>query len=443
MELVSIVLPVYNKEKYLEKTLNEIRSQTYENIEIICVDDCSTDKSCDILSKYASEDQRIIIFNNEKNLGAAESRNLGLEHCKGEYVIFLDADDEYDLEMIEDAHEKIFEYQADVAVLPFVRISKYMLIDICNYISFCQEKSEVIVPKLYEQNLISKCDVVAWNKLYRASYLINNKLQFQSLASSNDVYFGVMSACLAEKIVLVKKKRCYIKHFLGIEGQISNKRDPMNAYTAWKKICDELKKIDMWDLYREMILNNFFQNIKSEMIKNKDDYKNQTTFEHFQRFVLTDFNIIEDYSDISNCQTRLLLEKFLHLSYEDFIVRISFVKMLDKYCTSKMIVKMKELEQKGTIIVWGAGVRADEFIRYMRQKGINISIVVDRDNSKHKEGNEHDFTICAWNEVKDKAGCVCVLRTKYFKEIYAEIKNTREDIEVINFEEICPFEVEY
>lgn len=98
--LVSVIVPVYNVERYLDECLNSIRQQTYENLEIIVVEDCSTDKSLEVLSKYLN-DQRIKLIRHEKNSGLSAARNTGIDAAKGDYIIFVDSDDLVHLLLIE------------------------------------------------------------------------------------------------------------------------------------------------------------------------------------------------------------------------------------------------------------------------------------------------------------------------------------------------------
>lgn len=99
--LVSIVVPVYNVECYVEECLQSVCSQTYENLEIICIDDVGSDKSMDIVRLYATKDSRINIVEHEKNKGLAEARNTGLRNLSGDYVFFLDSDDFLSVDAIE------------------------------------------------------------------------------------------------------------------------------------------------------------------------------------------------------------------------------------------------------------------------------------------------------------------------------------------------------
>ncbi len=100
-ELVSIIVPVYNAEKFLDETINTVLDQTYTNWELILVNDCTTDKSLDIINKYAKKDKRIKIINQEENGGPAITRNTGIDIAKGKYICFIDADDKWDKDKIE------------------------------------------------------------------------------------------------------------------------------------------------------------------------------------------------------------------------------------------------------------------------------------------------------------------------------------------------------
>ena len=112
---VSVIIPVYNTEKYLRECLDSVVNQTLRDIEIICVDDGSTDASPEILRKYAEKDSRVQVFTQEKsNAGAA--RNVGLSKAAGEYLAFLDSDDYYELSMLEHMLACAQERAADVVV---------------------------------------------------------------------------------------------------------------------------------------------------------------------------------------------------------------------------------------------------------------------------------------------------------------------------------------
>ena len=100
-ELVSVIVPVYNAEKFLIETINTVLNQTYSNWELILVDDCSTDNSAEIIEQYMKKDERINIYNNNENSKAAISRNNGISLAAGRFICFLDADDLWDSKKLE------------------------------------------------------------------------------------------------------------------------------------------------------------------------------------------------------------------------------------------------------------------------------------------------------------------------------------------------------
>lgn len=112
---ISVIVPVYNVEKYLDRSLASLCKQTLKEIEIICIDDCSTDNSLGILNKYAEKDTRIKVISLDKNSGAAIARNKGLEIAQGEYLGFMDSDDEIDPDYYEKLYNKAITENADLA----------------------------------------------------------------------------------------------------------------------------------------------------------------------------------------------------------------------------------------------------------------------------------------------------------------------------------------
>ena len=127
MVKVSVIIPIYNTEKYLKKCLNSLIHQTLSDIEIICVNDGSTDKSIDILRNFASQDHRIKIIEQEnKKQGAA--RNAGMKIAQGEYIGFVDSDDWVDLDYFEKLYISAIKHKADISLGTNVRINKNIFI---------------------------------------------------------------------------------------------------------------------------------------------------------------------------------------------------------------------------------------------------------------------------------------------------------------------------
>ena len=130
-KLVSIIVPVFNVEKYLRQCLDSILGQTFNQFEVIIVNDGSTDNSGAICQEYEARDNRIVYLEKE-NEGVSEARNLGLDFATSEYIIFIDSDDWIEPTYVEVLYEKIEEYQADIVFE--------------NYTSFNDEDSKLLLP---------------------------------------------------------------------------------------------------------------------------------------------------------------------------------------------------------------------------------------------------------------------------------------------------------
>lgn len=121
---VSIIVPVYNAEKYLEKCLESLLNQTYKNIEIICVNDGSIDKSLELLNLYNKNDNRIVIYT-QNNQGQSVARNMGLEKATGDYIMFVDSDDWVDRTIVEIMLEEALKNNADIVMCAYIREYEY------------------------------------------------------------------------------------------------------------------------------------------------------------------------------------------------------------------------------------------------------------------------------------------------------------------------------
>ncbi|RTZ18816.1 glycosyltransferase, partial [Streptococcus pneumoniae] len=175
-DLISIVVPVYNVEKYLKKSIESILNQTYQNIEILLVDDGSTDSSGKICESFSKVDPRIRVFHKE-NGGLSDARNFGIEQMKGQYVAFIDSDDYISKDYVWKLYSSIKNNDSEVSICSF------LLVD---------EKGEKIKDELLDsgkicltgQQILEKVltadgyrYVVAWNKLYRSTLF--EKLKFK------------------------------------------------------------------------------------------------------------------------------------------------------------------------------------------------------------------------------------------------------------------------
>ncbi len=190
MPIVSVIIPVYNVEEYLGKCLRSILNQTLYNIEIICVNDGSTDGSLGILQKYAQLDRRIVILNQE-NQGQGVARNNAMKIAKGEYVSFVDSDDWIEPDMLEVMCNAAKANDANVVQAPYYSHvgGRIFVIDHIEN-SFPNQKSHTFVK-------VPKCDVfkASWGpcqRIYKLSFLKENNIEFSSLKFGEDIPFSLV-----------------------------------------------------------------------------------------------------------------------------------------------------------------------------------------------------------------------------------------------------------
>lgn len=184
-ELVSIIVPVYNTESYLEKCLNSILNQTYKNIEVIIIDDGSTDNSYKILQEFQNKDKRIILLQQD-NSGQGVARNKGIEISKGKYIFFVDSDDRVTKNMAEEMVLEIEKTKSD--------FSSFL-------IAFEDSKSQKIYKKKFDNKILENKEIyqnaleikdifpIPVNKIYKRSFLIENNIFFPKIRKNEDILF--------------------------------------------------------------------------------------------------------------------------------------------------------------------------------------------------------------------------------------------------------------
>jgi len=169
-ELISIIVPVFNVENYIKRCIESLINQTYTNIEIILVDDGSTDKSKDICDEYSKKDKRIIVIH-KKNGGLSDARNIGIEASKGNYISFVDSDDYVTNNYVEFLYTLIIDSNSDIAMGKHYIVYDKRIINTGSGNKLLLSPKEALEKILYSDDL----DVSAWAKLYKKSLFENIK----------------------------------------------------------------------------------------------------------------------------------------------------------------------------------------------------------------------------------------------------------------------------
>lgn len=301
---VSIIIPIYNTQDYLRECLDSVCSQTLKELEIICIDDGSTDSSFSILEEYKKRDSRIHT-KKQKHSNAGAARNAGMEIAKGDYLYFLDSDD----------------YIEQNALETMVGIAKTNDVDIvvCRSKSYDNTNGEVKqientiryfeTGALYAHVDIKENDVFGdfmgwpWDKLFRRDFIIASNLKFQSIESTNDALFTFIALAVANKIFIIEDALVYhrIGNLNSIENNSRHKRW-QNLFEATRAIEKELKTRDlfaayeksfrtwlvtmsMWNIYTlpKKVLDDFIAAVKTNVIDNVDLEKREVPLEDWAR----------------------------------------------------------------------------------------------------------------------------------------------------------------
>lgn len=206
-EKITVIIPVYNVENYLNKCLDSVLKQTYKNLEIIVVNDGSTDNSGTICQEYAQKDNRIVYIEKE-NGGLSDARNAGLDRMTGSYVTFVDSDDWIEQDYVETLYKKIVEYQADIAVGNYYSFNEsegmfYFHILGDSYYEKVYDNVSIF-ENLYEnQEMKSFALISAWGKLYKARLF--EQLRFDIGKLGEDGYLNQKVYLLSEKVIYLNK----------------------------------------------------------------------------------------------------------------------------------------------------------------------------------------------------------------------------------------------
>ncbi len=241
---VSVIIPVYNAQEYLPVALESIIAQDFSELELICVDDGSTDRSIDVIKAFKERDSRIRIIT-ENNAGPAAARNKGLSRARGKYVIFLDADDFYEPNLISSLYALSERAELDIAIADFdVYNTKHGRFEHnveSDHFDLLTE-GRVVSKNVYPDYILQCATGYVWNKMFRRDFLYENKLAFNTeLKVFEDVYF-VMTV-MATAGAIAKESKILVHH--RIYSEQSRPKMFKKYYTDVPVVYEQIKKFLM------------------------------------------------------------------------------------------------------------------------------------------------------------------------------------------------------
>lgn len=439
---ISVIMPLYNAEKYLEESLRSVLRQTLSDFELICINDGSTDNTLNILKSFQEKDNRIVIFDNEKRYGAAYSRNKGIEMAKGTYLSFLDGDDVFDEEMLEAGYQAAFENAVDVVIYEYKHVLSELIYQkehvkrkAAYKEKFCQQPFQIkeILPCEFLLLATSPC-----NKLYRREFIMTEQLRFQTLSCSNDVYFVLMAMMLAKGIFVLDDDRVMVyarDHFEG--SRISFNRDPMCAYKAMEKLQQELiLRGKFVELYQHFYYRLFFT-LKCALESTKTVELQNDFYNYIKDQGIGVFRSMGNgFYEKLDPYIKRLLEQFEQYDFNNGCFKeFSMLDLFLEGKTDKVIKLFRDLYQKNKNVgVWGAGRNGQILLEFLNRKQLQIEMVIDIDPKKHGKqiaGYKIQRPECSF----DRLQVVIVIGRTVFESVRQFLENKKIDMNVICIDE--------
>lgn len=285
MKKVSVIVPVYNVEKYIEKCLNSLVNQTLKEIEIIMVNDGSPDNSQNIIDKYVKKYPRKVKSYIKENGGQGSARNFGLEKAEGEYIGYVDSDDFIELDMYEKLYNKAKKNDLDIVVCGSYNVTELgnKTIELDREL-FKDKKKNAFFGRM-----------AVWNKIYKKELLINNKATFRSKLWYEDLDFTLKTLSTAKKVGYVNKP---FYNYLIREGSTMNNSNVdrnLEILLAFDEVVKNKLLEDYHDIIEFLAVDHIYisavvrvvnakadKNKKKEVIKKLIDYV-KTNFPNYKK----------------------------------------------------------------------------------------------------------------------------------------------------------------
>lgn len=260
---VSVIVPVHNAEQYLEQCLDSILSQTETDIELVCIDDGSTDSSLHLLKKYESADSRVIIIGTN-NQGAGAARNLGLSVAKGTYLSFLDADDFFEPTMFKEVVDAMSRDDADIAVFgswvfdtarDANRQAKW------NLRPDLTPEHQPFSYRDMPEYIFNAFGNPTWNKIFKREFIQKKGIAFQEISRANDLLFTCRALVAAKRIITIDKPYVHYRINSSTSLQATKDRDPLSFLKAFFTLEENLKQDSLYEYVEHSFLNHLLDGI--------------------------------------------------------------------------------------------------------------------------------------------------------------------------------------
>ncbi len=318
-KIITIIIPIYNAQKYVKRCIESVCNQSYKNLEILCLNDGSTDNTLEILNELSDERIKII---NKKNSGVSDTRNYGINISKGKYIMFLDADDFLEKNYIEKMYSAIKNTNSDLIISGYKEINKNTFVEKSIFKNKKENQFDITYPNYLEYYFTSFEFNPCWKQLIKKDLIIDNNIYFdKNIKYGEDLLFSICCYKFSQKTTYIKEYGySYFKNESSVMNNI-NISSLLKYSNDNKMICDYI--LDKFVLKKsnaqKMIEKTFriYYSIEFKMIKSGMNYKN---FKDYSKKIRNDYvNYFEIYNSSQNKNIKEKLNYFL-LKNELYII---------------------------------------------------------------------------------------------------------------------------
>lgn len=426
MPKVSIIIPVYNVEKYLKQCMDSVINQTLKDIEIICVDDGSTDNCSKILDEYAKQDNRIKVIH-KYNSGYGNSMNIGIDSATGDYIGIVESDDWVLAEMYETLYNKAKEYNLDV-----IKSDHYLYWGDDNYqVRVHTDRLNKHYNKILDKNninLLWSSPMSNWSGIYKKEFLSLNNIRHNESAGSSyqDIGFWCQYTSMAKRAMIVSHA-FYMYRQDNPESSVKSKQKMMCLLNEYQFVSNILKKKQLHSLlevcngYRMVGHRNTFYRIDDSLKK------------EYAKIIIDDYNKLKNNISWDKINNREIILEFLNV----------LEKNTNDFCNNIIEINknMKlSLKKSDNIIIYGSGQVGKSLYFKLLYWGYHDKILFFAETSPENNKKCFNFDVKDAQEIcnyKDNALIIIAVSKKYgaYKQIIDNLKN----FDITNYYDIDDF----
>lgn len=390
---ISIIIPIYNVGDYLEECLDSVLQQNFRNMELVCVNDASTDSSLEILERYQKKYENITIVQHVTNRGVSAARNSGLDVAQGKYIVFVDPDDQLaHSKCLQELWEQVEQQDAEIVYFNYRKF--WDKVPSIEYSEDNIKDDTIQSGKELFCNLVEngKMEMEVWRQVFKRSFLEDNRIRFYEGIIHEDELFTFLSLMNAERVVRVKRIYYLYRQRAGSIMTIKDSRRAESVFTV------------MAQWYKYWAGQEFTER----------EHRAIEKYMEFLNIKYREYRYFVDGSNISFCGG--IPERHMYkLSQENCIVPFT-AKQLGKLAESKCVV------------VYGAGVVAKAILYFLKKTEVDVRYIVVTDKEKNPESVYGIPVIEVQELVTLKTDAVVVIGVK--KDFASEVIKMLEEKEL-------------